>query len=158
MPRSRRAPNYDRKLTRRIVLDDGTRIVTLRDAANLFAERFATVTRWRVLEIAIERLIAAAESAERDKVNALLRFPQRTGLSRASPKHRAAVSVRGAATMPVTISVEPQYMGMTSPWVGDLTIWGAIFQLDSSDLASTGWPRWNRPSRCAATSARSRAS
>jgi len=67
---SRRAPNYDRKLTRRIVLDDGTRIMTLRDAANLFAERFATVTNWRLLEIAIERLIAAAESAERDTIKA----------------------------------------------------------------------------------------
>ena len=68
----RRAPNYDRKLTRRIVLDDGTRIMTLRDAADLFAGRFATVTSWRLLEIAIERLIAAAESAERDKVNAAI--------------------------------------------------------------------------------------
>ena len=68
--RRHRAPNYNRKLTRRIVLDDGTRIVTLRDAADLFAERFATVKRWRLLEIAIERLIAAAESAERDKVKA----------------------------------------------------------------------------------------
>ena len=66
----RRAPNYDRKLTRRITLEDGTKLATLRDAANLFAERFATVTSWRVLEIAIERLIAAAESAERDKVKA----------------------------------------------------------------------------------------
>jgi hypothetical protein len=69
-PPRRRAPNYDRRLTRRIVLDDGTRIMTLRDAAKLFAERFATVKSWRLLEIAIERLIAAAESAERDTVKA----------------------------------------------------------------------------------------
>jgi hypothetical protein len=69
-PPRRRAPNYDRRLTRRIVLDDGTRIMTLRDAANLFAERFATAKSWRLLEIAIERLIAAAESAKRDKVKA----------------------------------------------------------------------------------------
>jgi hypothetical protein len=69
-PPRRRAPNYDRRLTRRIVLDDGTRIMTLRDAAKLFAERFATVKSWRLLEIAIERLIAAAESAERGKVKA----------------------------------------------------------------------------------------
>ena len=68
--RPHRAPNYDRKLTRRIVLDDGKRITTLRDAANLFAERFATVTNWRLLEIAIERLITAAESAERDTIKA----------------------------------------------------------------------------------------
>jgi hypothetical protein len=38
----RRAPNYDRKLARRITLEDGTKLTTLRDAANLFAERFAT--------------------------------------------------------------------------------------------------------------------
>ena len=68
--RPRRAPNYDRKLARRIVLDDRTRIMTLRDAAKLFTERFATVTSWRLLEIAIERLIAAAESAERDTIKA----------------------------------------------------------------------------------------
>ena len=68
--RQRRTPNYDRKLNRRIMLDDGTRIMTLRDAANLFAERFQTVRSWRGLETAIERLIAAAESAERDKVKA----------------------------------------------------------------------------------------
>src|SRR4029077_12926695 len=51
---TRRAPNYDRKLTRRFVLQDGTRIVTLRDAANLFAKRFANVKSWRLLERAIE--------------------------------------------------------------------------------------------------------
>jgi len=79
---SRRAPNYDRKLTRRIVLDDGTRIMTLRDAANLFAERFATVTNWRLLEIAIERLIAAAESAKRDKVKAASEAIERVLLDR----------------------------------------------------------------------------
>jgi len=67
---ARRAPNYDRRLTRRIVLDDGKRIMTLRDAADLFAERFATVKSWRLLELAIERLIAAAESAEREKETA----------------------------------------------------------------------------------------
>ena len=68
--RPRRAPNYDRKLARRIPLEDGTKLATLRDAANLFAVRFATVKSWRVLEIAIERLITAAESAERDAIKA----------------------------------------------------------------------------------------
>ena len=34
----RRAPNYDRKLTRRIVLADGTKLVTLRDAANVLLD------------------------------------------------------------------------------------------------------------------------
>ena len=66
--RPRLAPNYDRKLSRRITLADGTKLVTLRDAANLFATQFATVKSWRLLELAIERLIAAAESAERDTV------------------------------------------------------------------------------------------
>jgi hypothetical protein len=64
----RRRPNYDRKLARRIVLDDGTAVVTLRDATNLFATRFATIKSWRLLEDAIELLIAAAESAEPAKV------------------------------------------------------------------------------------------
>ena len=59
--RSRLAPNYDRKLARRITLADGTKLVTLRDAANLFATQFATVKSWRLLERAIERLIAGAE-------------------------------------------------------------------------------------------------
>ena len=40
----------------------------MRDAANLFAMRFATVKSWRLLELASERVIAAAESAEPAKV------------------------------------------------------------------------------------------
>ena len=66
--RRRNAPNYDRKLARRITLADGTKLITLRDAANLFATQFATVKTWRLLELAIERLMAAAESAKRDTV------------------------------------------------------------------------------------------
>ena len=66
--RRRRAPNYDRKLARRITLADGTKLITLRDAANLFATQFPTVKSWRLLELAIDRLIAAAESAKRDTV------------------------------------------------------------------------------------------
>ena len=63
-----RAPNYDRKLVRRITLEDGTKLATLRDAANLLAERFATVKSWPLLEVAIGRLIVAAESSKRDTV------------------------------------------------------------------------------------------
>ena len=66
--RRRNAPNYDRKLARRITLADGTKLTTLRDASNLFITRFGTVKSWRLLELAIGRLIAAAESAERDTV------------------------------------------------------------------------------------------
>ena len=46
-------------------LADGTRLTGLRDAANLFAMRFATVKSWRLPELEIERLTPVAESAER---------------------------------------------------------------------------------------------
>ena len=64
------APNYDRKLTRRITLADGTKLATLRDAANLFATQFATVKSCPLLEVAIGRLIVAAEDSKRDKAQA----------------------------------------------------------------------------------------
>ena len=83
--RPRRAPNYDRKLTRRIVLDDGTHIMTLRDAANLFAERFATGKSSRLLELAIKRLIAAAENSKRDAVKAATDSIERVLRTRRSP-------------------------------------------------------------------------
>ena len=67
---ARRVPNYDRKLTRRITLEDGTKLATLRDAVNLFAERFATSKSWPLLEVAIGRLIVAAEDSKRVKVHA----------------------------------------------------------------------------------------
>ena len=73
MPRAKRprlAPNYDRKLTRRITLADGTKLATLRDAANLFATQFATVKSCPLLEVAIGRLIVAAEDSKRDKAQA----------------------------------------------------------------------------------------
>ena len=62
--RPSRAPNYDRKLTRRIVLDDGA------------------IKSWRLLEIAIERLIAASESVERDTVKAASEAIERVLLDR----------------------------------------------------------------------------
>ena len=37
---------------------------------NLFAERFATVKSWPMLEVAIGRLIVAAEDSKRDKAQA----------------------------------------------------------------------------------------
>ena len=83
---TRRAPNYDRKLTRRIVLHDGTRIVTLRDAANLFAEQFATVKSSRLLELAIKRLIAAAENSKRDAVKAATDSIERVLRTRRLPR------------------------------------------------------------------------
>ena len=99
---TRRAPNYDRKLTRRIVLHDGTRLVTLRDAANLFAKRFATVKRSRLLELAIERLIAAAENSKRDAVKAATDSIERVLRTRrlprpADPRNHRIVRFRPAA-------------------------------------------------------------
>ena len=62
MNRPRRI-NYDRKLARRIVLADGTHLETLKDAADLLANRFATVTKWGALEHCIELLMRAARPA-----------------------------------------------------------------------------------------------
>jgi len=60
--------NYDRKLPRSIKLADGTRLTTLKDAADVLANRFATVTKWDTLEIAIERLITAGDSGKRSDI------------------------------------------------------------------------------------------
>ena len=60
--------NYDRKLTRPIKLADGTRLKTLKDAADVLADRFTTATKWDTLEFAIERLITAGESGNRDDI------------------------------------------------------------------------------------------
>ena len=63
--RARRSPNYDRRLTRPIQLADGTRLKTLKDAADFFGNQFSTVTRWGPLEIATEMLIAAGQTGKR---------------------------------------------------------------------------------------------
>ena len=72
-----RRANYDRKLARPIKLADGRRLVTLRDAANLFSERSGTVTAWGLLEHAIRLLIAAAESGKRADIEAATDHIQR---------------------------------------------------------------------------------
>ena len=51
-------PDSSHKLAHVLVLDDGTKLVTLRDAANVLTERFGTVTSWRVIEL-IEQLYAS---------------------------------------------------------------------------------------------------
>jgi hypothetical protein len=62
----RRRPNYDRKLARRIVLEDGRALLTLQDAANLLLETFGTVnTRGGALDHAIAELIVAATTGKR---------------------------------------------------------------------------------------------
>jgi hypothetical protein len=64
-------PDYGRKLTRRIRLADGTMLLTLRDAADLFTgERFAHVTKCGALERAIELVIEAAERGGRERIGA----------------------------------------------------------------------------------------
>ena len=50
MPTPDAAPlDWSRKLARVLVLDNDTKLVTLRDAANVLTERFGTVTSWRVV-------------------------------------------------------------------------------------------------------------
>ena len=43
-------------------------LTTLKDAADVLANRFATVTKWDTLEIAIEQLIAAGDSGKRSDI------------------------------------------------------------------------------------------
>ena len=62
MPTPDAAPlDWSRQLARVLVLDNETKLVTLRDAANVLTERFGTVTSWRVIEL-IEPLMQAAAS------------------------------------------------------------------------------------------------
>ena len=57
-------PDYTRKLSRVLVLDDGTRIVTLLDAARIVRERFVVATAWPLLELSIEQLMTAAATGD----------------------------------------------------------------------------------------------
>ena len=60
---------YPYRLTRRITLADGTRLVTLKDAADLLTgERFVGVTKWAALDRAIELVTAAGELSGRDRI------------------------------------------------------------------------------------------
>jgi hypothetical protein len=65
-----RRANYDRKLSHPIKLADGSRLVTLHDAANLFAAKFGTIRRWAALEHCIELLMVAATTGKRDDIKA----------------------------------------------------------------------------------------
>jgi hypothetical protein len=67
--RRRRMPyrgGYDRHLARLLVLEDGTRLRTLKDAADVLANMRNTVRGWGALERAIELLMVAAQSGTRD--------------------------------------------------------------------------------------------
>jgi len=63
-----KALNYDRKLARMIRLADGGKLRTLRDASDLLAKKFRTVTVWETLGYAIEALMRAAETGKRADV------------------------------------------------------------------------------------------
>jgi hypothetical protein len=63
--------DYSRRLSRRITLADGTRLVTLKDAADLLTgERFVGVTKWGALEHAIELMLEAGERGGRPRLKA----------------------------------------------------------------------------------------
>jgi hypothetical protein len=70
-PEPPRRTNYDRKLSRTLTLRDGTKLVTLHDAANLLTAQFGTVTRWPALEHAIEQLMQAATTGKREDIKAV---------------------------------------------------------------------------------------
>ena len=62
---------YPYRLTRRITLADGTRLVNLKDAADLLTgERFVGVTKWGALEHAIKLVLEAGEQGGRDRLKA----------------------------------------------------------------------------------------
>ena len=63
---SPQAPNYDRKLARHIVLADGRRLRTLKDAADLLVDVFGSVNpRSHALDHAITLLMQAATTGAR---------------------------------------------------------------------------------------------
>ena len=66
MPGKRPATNYERRLTRVIVLKDGRRLRTLKDAADVVLDVFGSVNaRGGHVDSTIERLLAAADTGTR---------------------------------------------------------------------------------------------
>ena len=69
--RPHRQADYSRKLTRRITLRDGTRLLSLKDAADLLTgERVAGAAKWGALEGAMELVIEAGELGGRNRIKA----------------------------------------------------------------------------------------
>lgn len=64
------AMKWDRRLARKIALNDGTELVTLRDAADALDRYFATVTESKPLEATIAALMTAARTGKRADVAA----------------------------------------------------------------------------------------
>ena len=68
---SPQAPNYDRKLARHIVLADGRRLRTLKDAADLLLDVFSSVNaRSGALDDALGSLIRAATTGRSEDTEA----------------------------------------------------------------------------------------
>jgi hypothetical protein len=66
-----RRANYRRKLAHIVVLENGTELVTLRDAANVLLEVFGSVNaRHGALDYTIQRLLKAAETGKRADIAA----------------------------------------------------------------------------------------
>ena len=83
MLKKSRGNNYRRKLARVVVLADGTKLVTLRDAANVLLEVFGSVTaRSGVANYAIRLLLMAAETGKRADIVAATDAAERVLLDR----------------------------------------------------------------------------
>jgi hypothetical protein len=67
-PPRRRAPHYERRLDRVIVLKNGRKLRTLQDAADVMLSEFDRTIRWGPLDTTIEKLMEAAASGERDDI------------------------------------------------------------------------------------------
>ena len=71
MLKKSRRTDYQRKLTRHVVLADGTKLVTLRDAANVLLDVFSSVNAPSgVPDYAIRLLFKAAETGKRADIAA----------------------------------------------------------------------------------------
>ena len=70
MSKAPRRVDHDRKLSRVIVLRGGTRLVTLKDAADVPTERFAGVRKRVALEHCIELLMQAGTTGWRSDIRA----------------------------------------------------------------------------------------
>ena len=63
--------NYSRRFARPITLADGTRLFTLKDAADLLTgERFVGVTKWAALKHAIKLVLEAGDHGRRHRLKA----------------------------------------------------------------------------------------
>jgi hypothetical protein len=89
--RPHRAPNYDHKLTRHVVLADGRRLCTLKDVAYLLVDVFGSINaRSHALDHAIALLMQAATTGARYDVEATTYAIERVWRARAAALTTAA--------------------------------------------------------------------